>query len=118
MAGTLLHITLAEQALHAADIDPQTVTNINNHIDDFNLGAVLLDLPYYEHLVKSGLYLLARLEVHYSAWGTLFHLRSPSLLARVFLDSAEDPSSRALSLGLLTHLAVDLVFHREIHRRT
>jgi hypothetical protein len=118
VAGTLLHITLAEQALYAADIDPETFADIHNHIDDFNLGAVLVDLPYYAHLVKIGLRMAARLEVHYEAWGTLLHLRSPSLLARVLLDQAEDPPSRALSLGLLTHLAVDLVFHREIHRRT
>jgi hypothetical protein len=118
VAGTLLHITLAEHALHTAEIDPETVTQLKKHSDDFNLGAVLVDLPYYEHLIISGLRTLAHLDMHYGAWGTLLHLRSPSLLARVLLDIAKDPPSRAFGLGLLTHLAVDMVFHREIHHRT
>jgi hypothetical protein len=118
VAGTLLHITLAERALHAAKIDPKTDASLKKHIDDYNLGSVLVDLPYYEHVVISGLRTLAHLDMHYGVWGTLLHLRSPSLLAQIVLDNAEDPPSRALGLGLLTHLAVDLVFHREIHRRT
>jgi hypothetical protein len=118
VAGTLLHIALAEQALHAAPIDPQTLADINNHIDDFNLGAVLVDLPYYEHLVVSGLRAVAKLDMHYGAWGTLLHLRAPALLAQTLLQHAENPPTLALGLGLLTHLAVDEVFHREIHHRT
>jgi hypothetical protein len=118
VAGTLLHITLAERALHAAEIPPKTRVEIKNNIDNFNLGAVLVDLPYYENLVLSGLRALAHLDMHYGSWGTLLHLRSPALLAQVLLDNAKNPPSRALGLGLLTHLAVDMVFHREIHQRT
>ncbi len=117
VAGTLLHITLGERALHAANIAPEIASELKTHIDDYNLGAVLVDLPYYENLVASGLRALARLDVHYNPWGTRLHLRSPAILAREMLDNADEPPSRALGLGLLTHLAVDMVFHREIHRR-
>jgi hypothetical protein len=115
VAGTLLHVTLADQVSQALIASEQA--ELGDHIQDYRLGAVLPDLPYYDRLIASGLRSVAGLEMHYNTWGTLLHLRAPSLMACALLNRADSGSGRALALGFLTHLAVDLVFHREIHRQ-
>ncbi|MBW2278128.1 MAG: hypothetical protein JRF63_11585 [Deltaproteobacteria bacterium] len=60
---------------------------------------------------------LAGFDIRFDAFGTLIHVRSPSGLSLALLDRSGDDSARALALGALTHYAVDLVFHDEIHRR-
>ena len=117
MAGTLLHIAIADVILSRSQLDRQSELAIKKNRDDFYLGAVLVDLPYYDQLVQSALKSLARLETNYHVWGTLLHVRAPSQLALAFLDRAGTPPKRALAFGFLTHMAVDIVFHREIHRR-
>jgi len=116
MAGTLLHITLAQRARDTADVYSGVETEIEEHIHDFRLGAVLVDLPYHDRLWLSGVRLLFRLDLQCSVWGTLLHTRSPAGLGRALLDRAQDGAGRALALGFLTHIAVDLVFHTEISR--
>ena len=110
MAGTLLHITLADAALGRID-DGAGI--LNSH-DDFHLGAVLVDLPYYDKLWLTGLKMLVKQPLSFNPWGTLVHLRSPSGLCLALLDRAKTPGRRAVALGALTHQAVDLVFHPEI----
>jgi hypothetical protein len=117
MSGTLLHVLLAQRAIANAGISPELKRDITQFMDDYRLGSVLVDLPYFEKLWLSGLRSLAGLDMHYNVWGTLLHRRSPSHLAKAFFDKAKDGASRSLSLGLLTHLAVDLVFHEEIDQR-
>ncbi len=116
MAGTLLHITLAQRALDAADLPSRVKTEIRERIHDFRLGAVLVDLPYHDRLWLSGVRLLLGLSLQCSVWGTLLHTRSPTGLAHAILDRAADGPGRALALGFLTHIGVDLVFHTEISR--
>ncbi len=116
MAGTLLHITLADRALNATSIPSHWEDEIQENIHDYRLGAVLVDLPYHERIWLNGLRLLFGLGLQCNVWGTLLHTRSPANLARALLDRAETPAKRALALGFLTHLAVDIVFHTEIHR--
>ncbi|MCP4674835.1 MAG: zinc dependent phospholipase C family protein [Deltaproteobacteria bacterium] len=116
MAGTLLHITLAQRALDVADVPSRFETELRNHIHDFRLGAVLVDLPYHDRLWLSGVRLFLGLSLQCPVWGTLLHTRSPAGLARALLDRALDGPGRALAVGFLTHIAVDLVFHTEISR--
>ncbi len=113
MAGTLLHITLADAA--ARKIDDEA--GILDNRDDFHLGAVLVDLPYYDKLWLTGLKMLAKQPLSFNPWGTLVHQRSPSGLCLALLDRAKTPGRRAMALGALTHQAVDLVFHPEIVKR-
>jgi hypothetical protein len=53
-------------------------------------------------------------DIHYNAWGTLLHMRSPARLGLALLDRAADWPAKALALGFLTHFSVDVVFHSEI----
>ncbi|MCP4604669.1 MAG: zinc dependent phospholipase C family protein [Proteobacteria bacterium] len=117
MAGTLLHITLAHRALEVAEISSRVKDELQRHIQDFRLGAVLVDLPYHERIVFSGLKLMLGFSLEYNVWGTLLHARSPANLALAFLKRAKDVTGRAIALGFLTHFAVDIVFHTEISRR-
>lgn len=114
MSGSLVHVTLAEQALHAADIPREIALELERNIHDYRLGSVLVDLPFLDRLWISGLRSMVGLDVLFGAWGILLHMRSPVSLALALLDRAEGAPGRALALGFLTHMAVDVVFHPEI----
>jgi Zinc dependent phospholipase C len=118
VAGTLLHITLAEKALATANLAPSIVEELLRDGDDYRLGSVLIDLPYYERLLLTGLKLFLGRDISYAKWGNRFHQQAPTSFCLSLLDQADCGSSRALALGALTHAAVDRVFHHEIHRRT
>ena len=115
MAGTLLHITLADAALKRVRYLEKRIAP---HVDDYHLGAVVFDLPYYERLWYRAVQLLVTKELGYSTWGQLFHLRDPSRFVRILLQNAHTADRRAFALGVLTHLAVDLIYHPWIESRT
>ena len=117
MAGTLLHITLSNLALLRAALPRSARREIEQEIDSFHLGAVLFDLPYYEHLLFQGIVRASGLDYRYGDWGTRLHLRSPTGFCVRLLRAAETPSERATAMGALTHAAVDMVFHPEIEER-
>ena len=117
MAGTLLHITLSNLALQRAVLPRSARRDIEQEIDNFHLGAVLFDLPYYEHLLFQGIVRASGRDYRYGDWGTKLHRRSPAGFCLRLLRAAETPSERATALGALTHAAVDMVFHPEIEER-
>jgi hypothetical protein len=82
--------------------------------DDFRLGAVMLDLPYFEGLIGSGVRLMLGRPICLPEIGTSLHSTDPvGLIERILVD-ADSPSGRALALGAVTHYAADLVFHPAI----
>ncbi len=115
MAGTLLHVTLADAALSRGR--DEIASLVTPHIEDYHLGAVAFDLPYFEHLLYRAFQLFVTRELGYGTWGYLFHLRSPSDFCRILLENADSPSAKAYALGALTHLAVDLTYHPFIEAR-
>jgi hypothetical protein len=117
MAGTLLHVTLANRLLEIGALPAHLVESLRQRIHDYRLGSILVDLPYYQDLWLNGARSLLGLDIRFDAFGTLIHARSPSRLSLALLDRGQRPPARALALGALTHYAVDLVFHEEIHRR-
>lgn len=117
MAGTLLHVTLAERILARASLAAEPRRELERERDSYLLGAVLVDLPYYDRLWLSGLRSLLGRELHFAAWGTLLHVRSPVGLLLALLDRSTTAADRALALGALTHQAVDVTFHPAIRQR-
>ena len=117
MAGTLLHITLADASLDEARIPEEVTRAVVPLREDFRLGAVLVDLPFFENLVFSGIRILAKQEIRFAVWGDLLHLRSPRTLCCTLLESANGTAERAVALGALTHMAIDALFHKEIEKR-
>ena len=116
MAGTLLHVTLAMRAAEAAD-DAPARSIARRHPHDYTMGAVLVDIPYYDRLVRTALLMALRRPLRHHSFGADLHRRSPAGLCLALLDAARTDAERALGLGALTHHAVDLVFHPEIERR-
>lgn len=116
MAGTLLHVALAEKALESAALDEKTRQEIFDRGADFRLGSVIFDLPYFDNLPVAGLRMLLGRPLNFDVWGTLLHLRSPIRFIAHLLESSR-PGTAVVGLGALTHFAVDAVFHPEIHRR-
>ena len=117
MAGSLLHITLANLVLEEASIPASVKDEITASIHDYRLGAVLADLPFFENVLGNGFRLLLRRELRLNEWGHRLHERSPTGLCRELFKGAETPTDRALALGALTHLAIDTLFHQDIERR-
>jgi hypothetical protein len=117
LAGTLLHITLAERALARAALSNDINTLIRHHIRRFRLGAIFVDLPYYERLWLNGLRALAKRPIQFTTWGNELHVRSPSKLMLALLENARTDGDLAFALGALTHYAVDIIFHSEIENR-
>lgn len=117
MAGTLLHVTLADRILERSAVDSALRDSLARERDSYRLGAVLVDLPYYDRLWLNGLRTALGGELRFAAWGTLLHVRSPVGLLLALLDRADSPGLRALALGAVTHQAVDVTFHPAICRR-
>jgi len=116
MAGTLLHVTLAMRAADAAG-DGEARSIALRHPYDYALGAVLVDLPYYDRLWHTALGMALHRPLHYHPFGAALHRRSPAGTCLALLEAAATDAERAVGLGALTHHAVDLVFHPEIDRR-
>ena len=90
--------------------------------DDARLGAVMIDLPYFDRFALGvARYLLGR-PVAVSRWGDAFHRRAPVALGKGLLTAARRLRARASSrqdadrvlavaLGYFSHVAVDRVLH-------
>lgn len=116
MAGTLLHITLANEALsRCRDLHPRLATTAE-HLGRYRLGSIFVDLPYFDKLWLSGLKTILGRPLSFNTWGTIIHRRSPTGLALAMLDTANTPEEVAFALGSLTHQAADLAFHPHIQQ--
>ena len=117
MADTLLHLTLARHFTEQASISPGIKTLATRHMDDYLIGSIAVDLPYYDTLLYTGIQTLRHRPIVYHPFGQRIHEHHCRDTCARALQQANNDPSRAFALGLLTHFAVDIVFHREIERR-
>ena len=91
------------------------------------LGAVAIDLPYFDKFPISVARYLLRMTTATSAWGNLLHERAPVCVAKQLLVTARDlrahsrtrdPGERVLAfaLGYASHIAVDRSMHPMVNR--
>ena len=91
------------------------------------LGALIIDLPYFEHFPRGVARYLLKRPTATSRWGELLHLTRPVEVAHSFFESVRglraQPrcSSRAddllaVCLGYVSHLAVDRSLHPLVNR--
>jgi hypothetical protein len=91
------------------------------------LGAVAIDLPYFDNFPISVARYLLRMTTATSAWGNLFHERLPVQVGKQLLASVralrERASTRAaaerllaFALGYASHIAVDRSMHPMVNR--
>src|SRR5688572_26807297 len=89
---------------------------LRRHGREARLGAILVDLPYFDRFALGVLRYLLRRPVAGSTWGASFHLRRPvglgkALLRRAASLRAAAPTREdgdrllALALGYFSHLA-------------
>jgi hypothetical protein len=117
MAGTLLHVTLAERIARSPKLPRPARDLLAARPDELALGAVLADLPYYRRLWWTGIGMALGRDPDLGGPGQEIHASGTAAFARALIDGATDDAGRALALGHLTHHAVDLAFHAEIERR-
>lgn len=91
------------------------------HASAAKLGAVLVDLPYFERFpLAVARYLLSRPPAH-SRWGDVTHHRAPIAVGRGLAEEAarlggEDGAwLHALALGYISHAAVDRTVHPHVN---
>ena len=116
MAGTLLHITIADAALERHGARHRRMEAALEHRRNYRLGAVFVDLPYFDRLWLNGLKTVFHRPLSFNEWGTAIHRKSPFSLLVELLDGASSPEEEAFALGAMTHHAVDLAFHPRIVR--
>lgn len=91
------------------------------------LGALFVDLPYFDRFPRAVARYLLKLPVTASAWGDIFHWQAPVALGKRLLVAARGlrgaRSSResgerllAIGLGYFSHLAVDAAIHPSVNR--
>ena len=117
MADTLLHISIANRIAS----QPQLVAPIREIIaqrkNDYLMGSVAFDLPYYDALIRTGIRTLLHLPIKYHPFGQTIHEGRCKETCIALADAANNPSLLAFAFGALTHFAVDIVFHREIEKQ-
>jgi len=89
------------------------------HDREARLGAVLIDLPYFERFPVELVRYVARRPPRASAWGDRLHRAAPARVGLELLRMAR--ASRrdswiALALGYLSHVAVDGALHPLVNR--
>lgn len=117
MADTLLHITCARKLLSDGRIHKEAANLLATHVEDFALGAAIHDLPYFDNVLKSGLRKLRGIPEDYAVLGQKIHLRHGALLCTRAVQRADSSARFALAAGMVTHFALDVVFHPYIERR-
>jgi hypothetical protein len=120
------------EAVHLSALDDSLAASparaaLRRHAREARLGAVFVDLPYFDHFALAVVRYLLKRPVTSSAWGAEFHLGRPVALGKALLRRAAslraEPSSRedgerlaAFGLGYFSHLAVDTALHPLVNR--
>ena len=117
MADTLLHITIAHEIATHPGLAAPVAQLIQRYPDAWAMGSVLVDLPYYDTLLRSGLQTLRSRPAVYHPFGQTLHHSQCRRLCIELVKAAATDEMRVLAYGALTHFAVDIVFHAEIERR-
>jgi|SRR5579871_953185 len=112
-------IHLSALADTVASADGAIARALDAHPREARLGAVLIDLPYFDRFPVELLRYVARRPPRSSPWGDRFHRAAPSRVGLELLRAARrSPSGRALALalGYLSHAAVDTALHPLVNR--
>lgn len=86
------------------------------------LGAILVDLPYFDRFPTAVLNYVLKRPQHHSPWGETFHYRTPIAFGRALGEAAVELQRSeltreagaelcALTLGYISHAAVDTSMH-------
>ncbi|MBP6630541.1 MAG: hypothetical protein KBG28_00325 [Kofleriaceae bacterium] len=109
-----IHLTALREAAAAPALGTSARRRIVRHQDLARLGALLVDLPYFDHYAGEVVrYALGR-PARPSPWGSRLHDGGAvDLLGALLLEARADPApaTGAIALGLASHLAIDRALH-------
>jgi hypothetical protein len=109
-----IHLTALREAMAAPGLGASARRRIVRDEDAARLGALLVDLPYFDHYAAEVARYLAGVAARPSPWGALLHEGGAVALLRALLDLARidpDPRIGAIALGLASHVAIDRALH-------
>ncbi len=109
-----IHLTALREALAAPGLGASARRRIVRAEDAARLGALLVDLPYFDHYLGEVVRYALGVTARPSPWGALLHDGGAVTLLGGLLDVARaepEPTVGAIALGLASHLAIDRALH-------
>jgi hypothetical protein len=109
-----IHLTALREAMAAPALGAAARRRIARHEDAARLGALLVDLPYFDRYLGEVVRYLAGVAARPSPWGARLHEGGAVALMRALLAVARvdpDPRIGAIALGLASHVAIDRALH-------
>jgi hypothetical protein len=109
-----IHLTSLREAVASERLQASARRLVLRNEDAARMGAVLLDLPYFDRYAEEVVRYVARLAPRSSLYGGVIHERAAVPIALAMLDRAREERSDALcaiGLGLVSHAAIDRQLH-------
>lgn len=109
-----IHLTALREALAAPRLAAGVRRRALRHEDAARLGALLVDLPYFDRYAQEVVRYALRIPARPSPWGARLHEGGAIALLDGVLRVARrrrDPVAGAVALGLASHLAIDRALH-------
>jgi hypothetical protein len=117
MPTEAIHLSALADTRAASDGAVQRLLAV--HAREARLGAVLVDLPYFERFSVELVRYVAGRPPRPSRWGDLLHRKKPARVGLELLRAARAARRDgfiALALGYLSHAAVDWALHPLVNR--
>jgi hypothetical protein len=109
-----IHLTALREAAFSGALAAEPRQTIVRYEDAARLGAIVLDLPYFDRYLEEVVRYALRLPPQASPWGAAVHERAAVPIVRALLERARRERSQrllALALGAASHAALDRALH-------
>lgn len=109
-----IHLTSLREAATSAQLDASARVFVVRHDDAARLGALLVDLSYFDRFAGEVIRYVARRPPRPSPWGARLHQGGAVELLDAMLEVARqdrEGTTAAIALGLASHLAIDRALH-------
>lgn len=109
-----IHLTAVREATASPRLDPAVRQRLVRHDDAARLGALLVDLPYFDRYASEVVRYVAGVPAKPSPWGALLHDGGAVALLGALIDVARrerDDTIAAIALGLASHCSIDRGLH-------
>jgi Zinc dependent phospholipase C len=109
-----IHLTALREAIASPRLGGAARRRALRHEDAARLGALLVDLPYFDRYAGEVVRYALGIPLRPSPWGALLHEGGAVTLLGALLERARrgrDAQAGAIALGLASHLAIDRALH-------
>jgi hypothetical protein len=109
-----IHLTSLREACAGPAVSPAARRCATRWEDAARMGAVMLDLPYFDRYAEEVARYVIRASPRPSAWGAEVHERAAVAMLGAALDRARSERSdrlAAVALGLASHASIDRQLH-------